>query len=424
MTRASDDLLIRAATEDEDFTGITAVIRRAFLSAEPDEARAPFHRLFEPDRGLVVVDSEQPDGQQIVANAAVLSRRLTIPGGVVPAAHVTEVGVLPSYRRQGLLTRLMRRQLADIRAKGTEPLAVLWASEGSIYQRFGYGAAAFRLDLNVDRREVRIQSERATGERVTGGGRLREAEPANVRSEMAAVYDQVLPDRPGWSSRTDAWWDWTLVDPKELREGYLPIQAALFDSGDGVTGYALWRAKQVWERRVPEGVVDVVEVIAADAEAYRALWQFLLSVDLTRTVHYRFGAVDEPLTHLVNEPGALGGRLMESLWIRIVDLPAALTARRYARDVDVVLEVRDQILTGNAGRWRLRAQGDNVTCERTDEPADLELNVADLGAAYLAGTRLTALAVAGRVVERRPGTLATTSAAFGWVREPSAIETF
>jgi predicted acetyltransferase len=342
-----------------------------------------------------------------------------VPGATLPAAHVTMVGVSPTARRQGVLTAMMRQQLADVRAVG-EPVAVLWASEGRIYQRFGYGLAARRMLLSVDTREVRLNATAAVE------GELRTAPAAEVRDELIKVYDQQVAHRTGWSARADQNWDHRLADPESRRSGASTLKAVLHEGPGGVDGYAVYRIKAEWVDQGPAGEVRIEEIVAATPAAYLALWRFLLTVDLTRRTSLSPGtAVDEPLLHLVNEPRRLDAKIADALWLRIVDLPAALAARQYAADIDLVLDVTDELLTDNAGRWRLRATAlGDATCERTAEEADLACDVKALGAAYLGDQVLGGLAAAGQVRELRPGAVARVSAAFGWHRAPSAIEVF
>jgi predicted acetyltransferase len=410
----TDQYHLRALETAEDFKLAFGVLSDAFGEDIPDAELERDRLVFEPTRDHVIEHEE--DG--MVANAGAYTRHVTVPGAIVPAAHVTLVGVRPVHRRRGLLTRLMTHQLGEVRDRG-EPIAMLWASEGRIYQRFGYGLAGLRYSMSVDTREVRLARAVAPG-----AGRLRDASPAQVRKELQELYERVRAERPGWSSRDENWWSWRLFDDPGGRRGYTELRALLYQGPDGLDGYALWRRKDEWDENGPKGEAYVTELVAATPEAYVALWQFLLTVDLTRTVRYPFGAADEPLRYLVNEPRALGSRVSDALWVRVVDLPAALSARRYAAPVDVVLEVTDELLAGNAGRWRLVGDADGATCTATTEPADLSCDVADLGAAYLGGTSLAALAAAGRVSELRPGALAAASTAFGWQREPSALDIF
>jgi predicted acetyltransferase len=280
--------------------------------------------------------------------------------------------------------------------------------------------AGQRQRLTIDNREVRLNCPPDPA-----ACRLRDGRPEQFRKELRQVYERVRPEVPGRSSRDERWWTWRLTDPPARRHGYTEWRALLCESGDGPDGYALWRRKHEWAETGPRGEVDVAEVVAATPEAYAAIWHFLLSVDLTRTVRLGFAAVDEPLRFLVNEPRGLGAWHGDGIWVRLTDLPAALAARRYGAAVDLVFEVTDALLPENAGRWRLTAPpgGPAACAPSTDEP-DLSCDVIDLGAAYLGGTALGALAVAGRVRECRPGAVAEASAAFGWWRGPAPVDMF
>jgi predicted acetyltransferase len=410
----ADPYQLRDATP-EDFDAISRLAWTAFATPDTTDQREPGRAVFEPPRHQVIVHNGPDGAGEIVANAGVYTRDLCVPGAVMPAAHVTFVAVAPTHRRRGLLTRLMHHQLHRV----PEPVAVLWASEGRIYQRYGYGLAAKSASLKVDIREVAVRPTPVAGE-------LRAAVPAEARKELQEVYRRTLADHPGWSSRSDRWWDRVFMDPESRRDGYTTKRALLYEDSTGVNGYALWRAKGIWGATGPDGEAQVLEVVAASPEAYTALWRFLLSVDLVRTVHAPLVSVDEPLLYLVDEPRRLGARYGDGLWVRLVSVPAALEARRYAAPVDVVVQVTDELLTANAGRWRLVAGTDGVASCRPaegDEPA-LACDVADLGAAYLGGTALGELAAAGRVRELVPGAVAAASAAFGWYRTPAGIEIF
>jgi predicted acetyltransferase len=411
MSDARIDL--RAGTAD-DWDAVSGLLNTAFHNPPESGFRDIEGSVFEPERALLAED----DGA-LVGHAAAYTRDLTVPGAVVSAAHVTLVAVLPTHRRQRILTRMMHRQLREIRTAGREAMAVLWASEGRIYPRFGYGMAAQRLALSVPHREVSLPGPPAGGD-----GRLRFVDPAASWSVLARVYEQQRTERTGWSSRGERWWQFTLADPPARRGGTTELRAALFETPHGPAGYALWRVKGGWASSGPQGEVRVQEVTANTPEAYRALWQLLLSIDLARTTSYPMAAVDEPLVHLVDEPRRLNGQFLDSLWVRLVDLPRALTTRRYATTVDVVVDVTDALLPENAGRWRLTAGPDGASCTPADSPADLACDVRELGAAYLGGVSLAALGAAGRVREHTPGSLAAASAAFGWHRLPSAPEVF
>jgi predicted acetyltransferase len=405
---------IRPITPDE-FGAYVLVTQQAFHEAPiADEHLPGVLSRFEWDRTLAAFDQEL---DAPVGITTIYSFQLTVPGAVLPAAGVTWVAVLPSHRRRGILNSLMRRQLSDIAARG-EPLAILWASEAAIYGRYGYGRASWHLTFEVRRGENTLASG-------AGGMRTRLVAPADARPELAKVYDAVLATRPGFFARSPAWWDRVLHDPESRRNGASPLRCVLAEDGQGTRGYALYSATQRWEDPtfLPDSTLDIRELIAADPAASATLWHDLLSRDLVTTYRATLRPADDPLLYQLADPRRARPALADGLWVRLVNVPAALTGRRYACPVDVVIEVRDSYLAGNAGRWRLRTAGSSddgfaAACEATTGQADLSLGVAELGAAYLGGTRLSALAGAGLVTEHRPGAIRELSAAMSWDPAP------
>jgi predicted acetyltransferase len=405
-----ESLRLRQATA-ADHDAIVDLLDYVFHHDSDEEARAADLKTFEPERSLVVEDAGS-----VVGHTNVLTRDLSVPGAVIPAAHVTGVGVAPTHRRRGMLNALMHRQLTDVAEAGREPIAVLWASETTIYPRYGYGPAAGAMSLKAMTRELRIRPDAPGGDL-----RLRLVEAKKATDEIAPIYDRVRESRPGWSSRPGKWWEFRMADLTEWRGGATSLRAVICDGLDGPLGYALWRTKDQWDEYGPDGQVRVSEIVADDPGAYAALWRFLFGIDLARGLTFDFCAVDEPLFFLVDEPRRLGRKYEEALWVRVVDVPAALAARRYLTAVDVVLEVSDPLLPANDGRWRLTGGPEKATCVRTDEAADVALSITDLGALYLGGTSLTSLIAAGRA---RPLTANVPTAAFGWHRQPNPIEVF
>jgi predicted acetyltransferase len=395
-----------------DLDAISDLLELVFLEAPSESRRAAEQAMTEIERSLV---AEHDD--QVVGHTTTLTRNLTVPGAIVPAAHVTGVGVAPTHRRRGILTAMMRQQLEDLATAGREPIAVLWASESAIYPRFGYGPASARLSLEITNREVRLTAPPT----LPPGGRLRLIKPAEAGDELAAVYERVRADRVGLSSRGEKWWNHLLTNHPGENEGQADRRGVLYEDEDGPAGYAIWRAEGKWAEWGPDGVIAVREMVADGSEAYDAIWRFLLGIDLTRTVKHWSAAVDEPVQYLVDDPRRLGRRYLDGLWVRLLDLPAALEARHYTMPIDAVVEVDDPLLPANQGRWRLAGGPDKVTCTRTDDAPDFACSITDLGAAYLGGTSLAALAAAGRV-RRLTGNL--PSVAFGWHRQPNAIEVF
>ncbi|KND45452.1 GNAT family N-acetyltransferase [Streptomyces stelliscabiei] len=373
---------------------------------EPPEERELWQALTPYDRSVGVWE-----GDQCVGTAGAFDFRLAVPGGsVVPAAGVTMVGVAATHRRRGVLTSMMRRQLDDIRSWG-EPLAVLTASEPAIYGRFGYGLATRRLTADIDTARVRLSVPPGTDD-----VRLRYADPAEVLDACEAVYARQVPERPGMLARRPGWAQADLLDTERHRNGASPLQCVVAEradgDGSGVVGYARFRIKSDWGPSGAEGVVQVSALQALDPAARAALWRFLFDIDLTsRVVAHRL-PVDEPALHLVSDIRRCGLRMTDDLYLRLVDVGAALRLRTYQAPLDVVFEVEDSFCPWNEGRWRLTGDPKGATCERTADAADLSLSVRELGSAYLGGVSLSALAAAGLVRELREGALAEASVGF------------
>jgi predicted acetyltransferase len=405
----------------EELDAFHSVDQHAFHGSPltPDERQLVAAQL-EFDRSLAAFDGATP-----VGTAAAYTFQLTVPGlQALPAAGVTWVAVLPSYRRRGVLSSLMRRQLADVRDRG-EPLAVLWASESVIYSRYGYGRAMWHADFTLYRGEGTL----AKTAPADSGLRLRLVDPQAARPELAKVYDAVLPSRPGFIARNDPWWQGVVYDPPDRRQGTSPLHCVLAEDDSGPRGYALYSGASRWDSdtSLPNSSLSVREMVGVDAAASAALAADLLSRDLTTEFRIRGRPVDDPLLYQLADPRRARPRLKDALWVRIIDVPGALARRRYACPADVVVEVRDGLLPSNAGRWRLATAGvagDGHGLEATCGPAgasdaaDVTLDVTELGAAYLGGTPLGGLAAAGLVTEGRPGAVRQLSAALSWDLAP------
>ncbi|MFJ8081142.1 GNAT family N-acetyltransferase [Streptomyces sp. NPDC096205] len=377
---------------------------RAFGAVpEPAEERELWDALTEPTRSLGVWD-----GTDCVGTAGAFSFRLTVPGGAsVPTAGITMVSVAATHRRRGLLTAMMRRQLDDIRSWG-EPLAVLTASEPDIYGRFGYAAGTFGLSAEIDTRRVRLTVPPGTDD-----VRLRYAAPAEVLDVCEAVYARRVPGRPGMLARQPGWERLGVLDPEESRDGGSPLQCVVAERGGEVTGYARFRTKLGWGPSGHDGTVTLVDLEGTDPATEAALWRFLFEIDLMTRLVVRGRPADEAWQFQVSDIRRCRLQLRDALYVRLVDVGAALAARTYQAPVDVVFEVEDAFCPWNTGRWRLSGDAKGAVCEPTTDAADLALTVRELGAAYLGGVSLTALGAAGRVRELREGALAEAAVGFG-----------
>ncbi|PID54583.1 MAG: GNAT family N-acetyltransferase [Micrococcales bacterium] len=355
-------------------------------------------------------------GERWVATVSSYDQQLTVPGGIVRVAAVNNVTVAPDFRRTGLMTRMLTDQLTDVAGEGI-PVASLWASESGIYGRFGYGHAVDRLALSGPTQTMAFHPEVDLG-----SGWVEEVETAQLRPVAPPLRAAWSPTRPGTVDRSPAWWNIVLRDDEQSRDGAGPLRHALHRNATGdADGYATFRIARPpgdWRQ------LQVVEVVAHTLPGYARLWRFLLDIDLVRTFRHHQCGTDEPLVHLVADPTGLKRELLDGLFVRIVDVEQALRVRRYAVDVDVVLDVEDPLLPANTGRYRLRGGRDGADVTRVNDEPQLSMHVRTLGSAYLGGVSMATLARAGLVHTDDDACLARTSTAFGWDRAPLAADFF
>jgi predicted acetyltransferase len=361
------------------------------------------------------------DGDRVVATSGVYSQELTVPGAVVPCAGVTWVTVSPTHRRRGVLTAMMRRHLDAVHERQREPVAALWASEGSIYGRFGYAPATSSGSL-----EARVERLRMRPDVDLGDGRVDLVTAEEFQSAAAALLERTRRDVPGTMARDERWWKRALSDEPTERDGATARRFVLHTEADStVSGYATYRVKSRWtEENETDGTLILTDLRADRPSATASLWRFLLSVDLVRTVTFAKSSADDPLRYLVTDPRAVRVRPIDALWVRLVDVDRALAARRYPAPIDLVIEVHDAFCPWNEGRWRLSGHPAGGYCGRTDRDPDLVIGIEALSAAYLGGVSLGSLHAAGRVTEVSPGAVTLASTAFSWPVTPWCQEEF
>jgi predicted acetyltransferase len=389
---------------------------RAFLSIgqyfgnEPDPDRAErFTKLLPLER----MHAAREDGE-IVGGAGAFPFRMSVPGGLVDCAGTTVVGVAPTHRRRGVLRAMMRAHLDDAHERG-EPIAALWASEETIYGRFGYGIAAYAGEVTIPREHVDyvVARDRA--------GRIRIVEQDEALEEFPPLWEGLARTRPGMFIRPPEWWKLrTFADPPERRGGAGPKRFALLEIDGEPTGYAVYRHKMDWQHGSSTGQLSVVEAIAPDPAALAEVWRYLLDVDWIASIASSLVPPDHPLFFVLAKARRMRYRMGDGLWVRLVDVGAALSARAYPEDGALVFEVRDAFCPWNEGRWRL---ADGVA-SRTDSPADLALDVSTLGSAFLGGIRFAQLAQAGGVSELRPGAIERADGIFRHGLHPWCPEIF
>lgn len=344
-------------------------------------------------------------------------RAYPVPGAEVACGWLSWVGVHPGHRRRGLLRAMIEHHLADVRARG-ENISALFAAEPAIYGRFGYGLASTQLTLTLSRG--------AALRPVTGSDEL-EIElivwDADTHAEeIGALHRDYasLPEglgRPGW-----AHWETPELaaarnaDPVEYREKKEALRLLVVRDTDGTAlAYARFRRTDRWGRGGPEGTVAITDAVAHTPAAAHRMWSVLLDLDLMSTCKSPILTLDDPLLSLLVDIRAAQPDYQDNTWLRIVDLPAALSERRYSADVDVVLDITDALIPENAGRWRVRATaGAHALVERSTAEPDLSLDIRELSSAHLGSISLAALAQSGFVTVHHPDALPAAASAWSW----------
>ena len=388
---------LRRATE-KDRPAVATADGRGFGRHYSEADLEDFRAWTDMDRFWLAVD---PDDDAVLGVTGSFDFAMTLPGGAaLPVPGVTWVSVALTRRRQGILRALMAEQHREFLADGMA-LAALTASEGAIYGRFGYGTATVHRAVEITRERAVLRPDLPD----TGG--VRQVSTEQVRTIAPDIHRRWAARTPGALHRDAVRWDFALADRDWSRNG----GTALFHLVHA-DGYASYRRQ--WDDRSCE----VVELFAVTAEAHRELWRALLAMDLVETVRSPSLPVDDPLPLLLTDPRQVRTTgLDDGMWLRVLDVPAALSARSYRVELDVVLDVHDPFLD-RGGRFRLRAGPDGATCEPTAATADLRIAVRALGPLLLGGQKAAPLAAAGLVEATGPAVVARVDTAFGTDRLP------
>lgn len=342
---------------------------------------------------------------------------LTVPGGYLKAAAVTEVTVLPTHHRRGLLRQMMEAMLEDATERG-EPVAILTASEWQIYGRFGYGPASERVSFEVRAEEAEFFAPRSGSVAMVGVHELRSLAPA--------IYERIRPVTVGALSRDPQWWDMLLnVDnapgspPTKSR-----VRVVWRDDAGVAQGYAIYDARENWAHGRPASEVIVKEMFAATGEAHRELWRYLCELDLVATVRADHRPIDDPLVfHLVDGRVVHTQVRLDHLWLRLLDVQGSLAARSYAAPGRIVVEVEDPMYE-KVSRLAVEGDTDGGSAETTGDHAEIVIGVGDLGAAYMGGVSFASLAQSGRLVERASGAVKRADSMFAISPQPYLTTNF
>src|SRR6516225_2523872 len=309
------DIEIRPGASVDEVRHAVAPIRYYLGRSAPNEDQAErFTRVLPAERMYAAWE-----GSRAVGGLGAFPFQLTIPGGRVPAAGVTVAAVLPTHRRRGVLRAMMRALLDATHARG-EPIAYLWASEDTIYGRFGFGLASFTAEIDLPRERSAFHGPSLTSGHV-------QLVPLGAAEQLVApIYERVAFETPGMFARSSAWWQVrTLDDPEWRRRGNGDLQCAVLEHEGRPGAYALYRINPAFQRGGQIGAVVVVEAVADSPEATCGIWRYLLDIDWMARVKADLLPVDHPLLLLMAEPRRLDFSLRDGLWVRLVDIKTAMS---------------------------------------------------------------------------------------------------
>jgi predicted acetyltransferase len=380
------DLTVRQIVESET-AAFRNAIARGFGSDAREEGHDRFYATLPLHRTLGAFD-----GDEIVGTLGEFDFQLTLPGGsTLPMAGTTVVTVRPTHRRRGVLTRMMRSHIDTAHERG-DPLAGLWSSEAAIYGRFGFGCAADGHDLELDTRRTRLgpPPEDVTVALVDGEAASKVIPP---------LYEAVRSSRAGMLSRSEAWWEHRrFYDPEHHRGGASERRYTIASRNGDPVGYAMFRQKEKWDNFLPDGEIDVIEVMAVDDGARRALWHLLTSIDLFPKVTWWNAPVDDPMIWEATNRRIMKRTVWDSIWVCLLDVAAALEGRRYERDGRLVMAVAHPFCPWAERTYELVVDGGGGSCRRVAADPDIHLDAGELGALYLGGRSAIELARAGLII--------------------------
>ena len=409
------EFTVRAAREEE-VAEIHEVLGIGFGFDPEPKAFDDFKKLNEFDRTRCAYE-----GSTMIGTCGAFSLDLTVPGASLPAAGTTLIAVRSSHRRRGVLRAMLRAHLEDVRERG-EPLAALWASESSIYGRFGYGVASQFCGY-------RIETAHAEFREPVPAGQFRLLDPEHARKLLPAVYERVFRERPGHFARSEGWWEHWTSDPPWERRGGSKFRYALYEEAGKARGYLQYRILP-GQGNSTNPALDMVqsrvwvkELQGVDPGARAALWRYALDLDLVRSLEAWSRPVDDGLVWLLRDARRLERLQSDGLWLRVMDVEQALAGRAYRQDGGIRIALHDPECPWNDGSFELSASPSGAACRRTTREPEIELGIEELSAVYLGGTSFGGLARAGRI-QGSPAALWRADALFTWDPAPWCPEVF
>ena len=381
---------LRPVTPDEFLQWLRAESRAHSnrLDHDPEDLRPHF----DLSRSLAVFE-----GSNIVGGCQCHQLQMSIPGGTSAVGGVSNVAVQSTHTRQGIMSRMMRRQFNDMHEWG-EPLAVLFASEGGIYGRFGYGVGTMHESWRIER------PYNAYAQRYETPGGIVFIEPDDIGKKLPELYRRATAGRSGVFPKPPHKWEEESrapeahdPDPRVRGRGRGGLFYAAYEQDGRLDGYVAYRSNRP--------TITINDLMAVTREATAALWRFCFDIDLMGATEAIRRPLDDPLPWMLSDPRRLQRTVRDGVWLRIVDAAAALEQRRYAEPGKLVFQVRDGLCPWNENCFKLDGSPEGATTQASSASPDLTVDTSALASAYLGTVAFTTLGGAGLVDEHTPGAL-------------------
>lgn len=400
----SAQITVRTAAE-ADWPAFVETLAIAFGAIMPDDEQARWRRLLDFSRLLVATD-QHAGREVVVGTAGWLPFDMVVPGGELPVAAVTMVTVRPTHRRRGILRQMMQRQFESFHEAG-RPVSMLWASEAPIYARFGYGPAFLKGTIEIESRRAQFLGDPAPA------GQTRLIDEAEAIEILPDLYERACHDVPGSFRRSRQWWEERALLGRGHGQSSGWLRWLLLEIDGQPEGYALYRITPDWgAHSLPNHRLDVIEALGTSPVATREVWRYLFSVDLVGIVRTHRLNADHPLPLMLADPRRLRLSMADGTWVRLIDVKAALEARRYSSEGSLTFELVDATCPWNAGVWTLTAGSNGGELRRSTAEPELRLSAAELASMYLGTVRCTNLLRAGRLDELVLGAASRADAIF------------
>ena len=381
------DIAIRPVTDDE-YPAFVLAFMEGFSEDMPSDTFTDMIKSVLPaERTLAAFD-----GDAIVGTFGGYALDVTVPGGSLPMEGTTVVTVFPTHRRMGLLRSMMQEHLENA-ARNGYAIAGLWASESDIYGRFGYGIASYYQSYDLRGPDIAFRDD-------VDVDRIRRVTVDDARELFPPVFDRVLPTKPGMYARTGEWWESEIFrDEDWMKHGRTAKRYVVHEGPAGVEGYAIYRqTAQESDDGHANGKVVVIEFVAATPRAHASLWSYLTQIDGCPNIEHWNVPVDDPLPYIVKEGRRVRVKSRgDALWIRILDVVAALEGRTYEVDGAITFEFVDRFRPETSGVYRIVVDGGDASVAEVDAEPELSIDDDALGGLFLGGQDARAYHAAGRI---------------------------